>query len=70
MKATLQAVLSATFCRPLSVGENHLVGKYGRTQGSLAVLSITQGCGILESYPPASTRKNAWGILMSKEPET
>ena len=32
MKATLQAVLTAIFCRPLSVDKDHLVGKDGRTQ--------------------------------------
>ena len=32
MKATLQAVLTAIFCGPLSVSQDHLVGKYVRTQ--------------------------------------
>ena len=34
------------------------------------LLHSTQGCGILGSYPPVSTRKNAWGIVMRKEHKT
>ena len=76
MKAILHAVLTTIFCRPLSVDQDHLVGKYGRTQRKPCRFYphysiVRRDVGSLKvTDPPLLARTLGVLILMSKEPKT